>query len=424
MGQSSTKPAIEVHGTVSPGYETVKELFEKNFIEGREENAQLCVYVGEEKVVDLWCSQTEPEYSADSLVNVFSSTKSLTSLAIASLVDRGLVSYSDKIAQHWPEFAQNGKENVTIAELMRHESGLSENWSPLEVEDTLRENIRNNAVGSLFEKEELHFPSAEVKRDYHAITRGWIANEIFRRVDPKKRTIGEYLLEEVSGPLNADVHIGLTKDRLNQATLVKEIGLGKVVKKSLSTSCCGGSFGYSFGNLMGFFNSMRKMMTGNEKPAFKQYKDYNMSMIGPLFNDETVRSTEIPSANGNCSARGLALVAAALANKGSINGVEILSNKGWEEMHRDPIPALMNIMLQSAFTQGGVNVYEEGSGRPGYIGWHGYGGSVFQWDPELKIGFAYCPTLLLWYELFNEKGALMQQEVTNCVKRLISSKSG
>ena len=157
MGQSSTKPAIEVHGTVSPGYGPVKELFEKNFIEGREENAQLCVYVGEEKVVDLWCSQTEPEYSADSLVNVFSSTKSLTSLAIASLVDRGLVSYSDKIAQHWPEFAQNGKENVTIAELMRHESGLSENWSPLEVEDTLRENIRNNAVGSLFEKEELHF---------------------------------------------------------------------------------------------------------------------------------------------------------------------------------------------------------------------------------------------------------------------------
>ena len=262
MGQSSTKPAIEIHGTVSPGYETVKELSEKNFTEGREENAQLCVYVGDEKVVDLWCSQTEPEYSADSLVNVFSSTKSLTSLAMAFLVDRGLVAYSDKITEHWPEFAQNGKENVTIAELMRHESGLSENWSPLEVEDTLRENIRNNAVGSLFEKEELHFPSAEVKRDYHAITRGWIANEIFRRVDPKKRTIGEYLLEEVSGPLNADVHIGLTKDRLNQATLVKEIGLGKVVKKSLSTSCCGGSFGYSFGNLMGFFNSMMKMMTG------------------------------------------------------------------------------------------------------------------------------------------------------------------
>lgn len=421
MGQSATKPAIEIRGTVSPGYETVRELFEKNFIEGREENAQLCVYVGEEKVVDLWCSQTESEYNGDSLVNVFSATKSLTSLAIASLVEKGLINYADKIAQHWPEFAQNGKENVTIAELMRHESGLSENWSPLEVEDTLKENIRNNAVGSLFEKEELHFPSDEVKRDYHAITRGWIANEIFRRVDPKKRTIGEYLLEEVSGPLKADVHIGLTKDRLNQTAPVREVEMGKVLKKSLSTSCCGSSYGYSLGNLMGFFNSMRKMMTGNEKEAFKKYKDYNMSMIGPLFNDETVRSAEIPSANGNCSARGLALVAAALANKGSINGVEILSQKGWEEMHKDPTPAIMNVMLESAFTQGGVNVYEEGSGRQGYIGWHGYGGAVFNWNPELKIGFGYCPTLLLWYELFNEKGALLQQEVIECVKRLNSS---
>ena len=421
MGQSATKPAIEIQGTVSPGYETVRELFEKNFIEGREENAQLCVYVGEEKVVDLWCSQTESEYNGDSLVNVFSATKSLTSLAMASLVEKGLITYADKIAQHWPEFAQNGKENVTIAELMRHESGLSENWSPLEVEDTLKENIRNNAVGSLFEKEELHFPSDEVKRDYHAITRGWIANEIFRRVDPKKRTIGEYLLEEVSGPLKADVHIGLTKDRLNQTAPVKEIELGKVLKKSMSTSCCGSSYGYSLGDLMGLFNSLRKMMTGNEKEAFKKYKDYNMSIIGPLFNDETVRSAEIPSANGNCSARGLALVAAALANKGSINGVEILSQKGWEEMHKDPTPAIMNVMLESAFTQGGVNVYEEGSGRHGYIGWHGYGGAVFNWNPELKIGFGYCPTLLLWYELFNEKGALLQQEVIECVKRLNSS---
>ena len=163
---------------------------------------------------------------------------------------------------------------------------------------------------------------------------------------------------------------------------------------------------------------MRKMMTGNEKPAFKQYKDYNMSVIGALFNDETVRSGEMPSANGNCSARGLALVAAALANKGTINGVQVLSSNGWEEMHKDPTPALMNIILESAFTQGGVNVYEEASGRRGYIGWHGYGGSVFQWDPELRIGFAYTPSLLLWYELFNEKGALLQQEVTKCVKNL------
>ena len=84
MGQNSVK----VQGSVSPGYESVKELFESNFKRGAEESAQLCVYVGEEKVVDLWCSMSDPGYTGDTLTNVFSSTKSLTAIAMASLVDK------------------------------------------------------------------------------------------------------------------------------------------------------------------------------------------------------------------------------------------------------------------------------------------------------------------------------------------------
>ena len=77
-----------MQGSVSPGYESVKELFESNFKRGAEESAQLCVYVGEEKVVDLWCSVKDPGYTGDTLTNVFSSTKSLTAIAMASLVDK------------------------------------------------------------------------------------------------------------------------------------------------------------------------------------------------------------------------------------------------------------------------------------------------------------------------------------------------
>ena len=87
MGQSSSQP-VKVQGSVSPGYESVKELFESNFKRGAEESAQLCVYVGEEKVVDLWCSVKDPGYTGDTLTNVFSSTKSLTAIAMASLVDK------------------------------------------------------------------------------------------------------------------------------------------------------------------------------------------------------------------------------------------------------------------------------------------------------------------------------------------------
>merc|ERR1711874_198361 len=117
-GQNSSRP-VKVEGSVSPGFETVKEMFEKNFRRGAEESAQLCVYVGEEKVVDLWCSVSDPNYTGDTLTNVFSSTKSLTAIAMASLEDKGLMKYTEKISTYWPEFGQNGKENITVADLLR-----------------------------------------------------------------------------------------------------------------------------------------------------------------------------------------------------------------------------------------------------------------------------------------------------------------
>ena len=98
-----------IAGTVAPGYETVKEMFEENFRAGREDNAQLCVYVGEELVVDLYASLSSPTYNGDTLTNVFSSTKSLTAICMARMVDKGLLDYKEKISKYWPEFAQNGE---------------------------------------------------------------------------------------------------------------------------------------------------------------------------------------------------------------------------------------------------------------------------------------------------------------------------
>merc|ERR1712240_589921 len=103
----------------------------------------------------------------------------------------GLIKYTDNISKHWPEFAANGKEEVTIADLMRHEAGLAAFDQTLDPIDLLNYNIKNNAVGSVVEKQPQHFPSTG-RREYHAMTRGWIANEIFRRVHPSGSTIGEH----------------------------------------------------------------------------------------------------------------------------------------------------------------------------------------------------------------------------------------
>ncbi len=217
---------MRISGTVAPGYEPVKEHLERQFWDGRGEKAQVCAYVRGEKVVDLWATARDDDddgkepYDGDSLHTVFSSTKAVTAVVFACLVDRGLVDYGDKICKHWPEFAQNGKEELRVEDVMRHEAGLAKWVGKIKYVDTLTGNIKENAIGKVIERESPAFPDARhgSDREYHALTRGWILNEVFRRAHPGGKTIGEYLRTEIAGPLgDIDVHIGAPHDgRKNQ----------------------------------------------------------------------------------------------------------------------------------------------------------------------------------------------------------------
>ena len=120
------------------------------------------------------------------------------------------------------------------------------------------------------------------------------------------------------------------------------------------------------------------------------------------------------------SITGLAKVAAAMANGGTIQGKTILSSAAWEAMHAEPTDGIL-VANSIKFTQGGVAQFEEEdtsvtNGRQGFYGWMGFGGSVFQWHPELKIGFGYTPTLLTWIDLVNNKARLIQGEVVKCAR--------
>ena len=109
-----------------------------------------------------------------------------------------------------------------------------------------------------------------------------------------------------------------------------------------------------------------------------------------------------------------------MANKGTINGKTVLSNSAWESFHDKPTMGnLFGEVGGYNFTQGGIVKFEEenNSGRSGFFGWQGYGGSVFQWHPELQIGFGYVPTLLEWYSADNNKARLLQAEVVSCLNR-------
>jgi len=433
IGRFGSLGDILVQGTVSPGYETVKEMFEENFRQGREKNAQLCVYVKEKKVVDLWGSSTgDKSYNGDTLVNVFSSTKSITAIVVAKMVEKGFINYGSKIGQYWPEFGQNGKEDVTVADLMRHEAGLASFDTSFDLEDLLTHNIKKNKVGEVVERQKQWFKEGKV-REYHAISRGWIANELVRRVDPHERTIGEILRKEICEPLGARAFIGLTDQELSNSCDLDSMKTSFVLLQSLRPKALGRGVDPNFLQLMmmAIYIMIHKEETRKDgAPSINGWS--SMADTVKLCNNPLYRKGETPSANGNCCARGLAILGACMANKGTLNGAEVLEQSAWEALHANPVIQKTFFNFSTNFTQGGVdlaqprqpaqgtqgNTVKSLPSVDGFFGWMGLGGSIFKWNPDSRIGFGYVPSLLTMIDMGNVKGNRMLKEVAKCAHKL------
>ncbi|MGE0044761.1 MAG: serine hydrolase domain-containing protein, partial [Hyphomonadaceae bacterium] len=200
---------LGVEGHVAPGFEPVRDLFASNFSrqdDYRELGAALCVYEGGRRIVDLWGGAADPAraapWRADTLVNVWSTTKALTAFAVAVCADRGLFAYADPVASVWPEFAAAGKGAVTIAQVMSHQAGLPGFAEPTAIEDFEDWEL---VTARLAAQAPAFTPGAA--NSYHAATYGFLAGEIVRRATGK--SLGRFVAEEIAGPLDADFFIGL-----------------------------------------------------------------------------------------------------------------------------------------------------------------------------------------------------------------------
>lgn len=418
-----------ISGTVAPGFESIKSLYERNMQNMLESNTQLCIYFKGERVVDLWATAIgDKAFSADSLVNAFSSGKSLESMAMASLVSQGLLDYQDKVTKHWPEFGGQGKGETTIADLLRHEGGMASFDQPLDSSDLLIENLKKNRVGKLIEAHDQKFRPSGKRREYHSITRGWVLNEVFRRVDPQDRTIGEYLREELSIPLDADVVIGLKESELERRSPVSVPSVLTWVIESLKPRFLNRKIERNLFQMLALGFEVIRSMRDSSRPGNRAIFADKVGLID-AFNSREVAMGETPSANTHASARGLARLAAMMADKGSFEGGEFISAKAWDALHAQPIEADM-AFITTRFTQGGAAAFSEvgvssssldsglNQGREGFYGWMGLGGSLFQWHPESRIGFGYVPTSLNVMDMVNERGKAYQAEVLKCVRKL------
>ena len=413
---------ITVKGNVAPGFESLRKLFEQRMHELWEDNAQLCVYVGDEKVVDLTAS-TSDTFSADSIINVFSSGKNFESIAMATLASRGLLDYNARVADYWPEFRQQSKHELTIAELMRHEAGLAAFNTSINPIDLVTERIKQNTIGRIIEEHPQKYQKGEDKREYHAISRGWIINEVFRRIEPSGRTIGEFLREDLSPTLGADVIVGVKDSDRSRVAPLTPLGIRRQVLETLKPRFMKrkviDNFFQLSGKMLRMAPSASKSTTIGTPPPFVGF-----SMDIGMFNDPAIAMGETSSANTHCSARSLARVASMMAQRGMLDGQQFLTEDAWNALHAEPVTSSMG--LRTTFTQGGValfhlppdaGVLDKGlnRGREGFYGWMGLGGSIFQWHPEKKIGFAFVPTTLHTTDFMNERGKAFQAELLKLV---------
>ncbi|VDM75447.1 unnamed protein product [Strongylus vulgaris] len=195
-----TKHPLHFDGEVDSKYEAVRKAFEQNFIdESEREGASLAVYVKGRKVVDLWGGYADKEsariWKKDTMSVVFSTTKAVAAVCIALLFDRGRLRYDDLVSKHWPGFAKNGKENITIEMVMSHMSGLYYFDTPITEEMATNHNLMRKMI----ENEAPKFPPG-TRLGYQALTYGWLVDQIIRHTDEKKRGIGQFLREEIAEP--------------------------------------------------------------------------------------------------------------------------------------------------------------------------------------------------------------------------------
>ena len=205
----TTSHAIEGH--VSTGFEGVRETFADNFARRRELGAACCAYYRGEKVVDLWGGvrnkQTGEPWEQDTMVIVYSATKGLAAMTLGIAHSRGWLDYEERVCAYWPEFAQQGKERITVRQLLAHQAGLYVLDEPLD--RNLVTDLDRLAVVLARQR-----PAWEpgTRQAYHGITLGFYESELLRRIDPQHRSLGRFFQDEIASPLDLDVYIRLPEN--------------------------------------------------------------------------------------------------------------------------------------------------------------------------------------------------------------------
>jgi CubicO group peptidase (beta-lactamase class C family) len=361
---------VRVHGHVSAGFEALRDVFTENFSRRHELGGACCVYYRGEKIVDLWGGvrnkETGEPWEEDTMVLVCSTTKGLAAMTLALAHSRGWLDYEKRVATYWPDFAQNGKQTITVRQLLGHQAGLFAFDEPVG-RDVVADLDRLAVV--LARQKPAWEPGT--RQAYHAITLGYYESELLRRIDPKHRSLGRFFQDEIATPLGLDFYIRLPESIRNDR-------FGTLAKPALSAMVFGFPLRFTFAAFNNNSNIVRALI-GSEWP-YDEKRVY-------------ARDFEIPSGGGVGTARAIAHAYSVFATGGQelalrpetlalLAAPAVPPTRGFydECMLGDGVRFSLGFMKNSP----GFSFGSEGSyGSPGS------GGSIGFADPKLGIGYGY-----------------------------------
>lgn len=348
-----------VQGVTHDRYAAVREVFEGHLQRGEDIGASFCATVEGETVVDLWGGWADPAktrpWAADTIVNVYSTTKTMTALTALLIADRGELDFDAPVAKYWPEFAANGKAGVKVSHLMSHAAGLS-GWKEKLVADDLYDWEK---MTSLLAAQAPYWEPGTAP-GYHALTQGYLVGEVVRRITGK--SLGTVFREEIAEPLGADFHIGLPAS--------EDARVAELIPPPP---------GAAVGD-------------GPGQTELQANMSNNPGIDVSATRTRGWRGAEIPAAGGTGNARSVAEIHAILANGGVAKGRRFMSEAGCRKALELQVEG-QDLILGTPARYGmgfGLSGGVLPLPNPNTVYWGGYGGSLIIIDMDARTTFGYA----------------------------------
>jgi CubicO group peptidase (beta-lactamase class C family) len=358
-----------IQGYVEESFRPVADLLEKQIASDGAGGAAVCVYHRGERVVDIWAGARSPavEWESDTVALSFSTTKGVMATMVHTLVDRGLLDYDDPVSKYWPEFAQGGKEAVTVRQILSHQAGLYPIRSLIDHADRMLD--WDFMARTLAAAKPACAPGS--RPGYHGITYGWLVGELIRHVT--KTSLKDAMRNLLIQPLELDgAFLGAPEEaRPRLAELIKPT----IKPPTLWT------------RVRGWAVRVLCRVIGLD-PSLAKEALLPHGCRETFFSDR-ILDAEVPAMNGVFTARSLARMYAMLAGGGVLEGKRFLSAETLRratEVQSRRLDAVVGFPMRWRL---GYHVVGTSRGiLPNAFGHFGYGGSGAWADPDRNLSLA------------------------------------